>query len=58
VFSGPVMDFALIFLVFAAGVWFACRSQAARATLAYWIGVVLTVAVFLHHATDKLPLSF
>ena len=52
------MDFALIFLVFAAGVWFACRSQAARAALAYWIGVVLTVAVFLHHATDKLPLSF
>lgn len=52
------MEFTLIFVVFAVCIWFAWSRQARKAIVTYWLGVVLTVVLFLHHATDSLPLSF
>lgn len=52
------MEFAVIFLVFAVCLWFAWSRQARKAIVAYWIGLILTVALYLHHATERLPLSF
>jgi hypothetical protein len=52
------MDFSVIFLVLAASMWAAWRRPAGPAVLLFLIGMILTVAVYLHHATETLPLSF
>jgi hypothetical protein len=52
------MDFSVIFLVFAASLWVAWAGRSRKAILLYTIGMVLTGALYLHHATETLPLSF
>ena len=52
------MEFSLVFLVFAASLWVAWKREGRKAILLFAVGMALTVALFLHHATDPLPLSF
>lgn len=52
------MDLTAILLVFAASMWAVWRRRELAALALASIGMVLTVAVYLHHATDSLPLSF
>jgi len=52
------MDFSVIFLVFAASLWVAWRRSSRPALFLFAIGMVLTVALYLHHATETLPVSF
>jgi len=52
------MDFSVVFLVFAASLWVAWRRSALPAVYLFAIGMVLTAALYLHHASDTLPLSF
>jgi Family of unknown function (DUF5993) len=52
------MDFTIVFLVFAASLWVAWRREARKAILLFAVGMALTVALYLHHATETLPLSF
>jgi hypothetical protein len=52
------MNFAAIFLLFAVAMIVGWRRDGA---LVYWLfllGMLLTVALYLHHATSVLPLSF
>lgn len=52
------MDFTAIFLVFAASMWAVWRRHETAALALVFVGMVLTVALYLHHATESLPLSF
>jgi Family of unknown function (DUF5993) len=52
------MDFSVIFLVFAASLWLAWRRPLRPALVLFAIGMVLTATLYLHHATETLPLSF
>ncbi|HEY7669113.1 MAG TPA: DUF5993 family protein [Hyphomicrobium sp.] len=52
------MDFFVIFLVLAASLWAAWRGPARASVLLFAGALLLTVATYLHHATDRLPLSF
>jgi Family of unknown function (DUF5993) len=52
------MEFSLVFLVYAASLWVAWKREARKAILLFMAGLGLTVALYLHHATDPLPLSF
>jgi RsiW-degrading membrane proteinase PrsW (M82 family) len=52
------MDFFVVFLIFAASLWFAWRGPVRPALSLFAVGMVLTVAFYLQHATDTLPLSF
>ncbi len=52
------MNFAVILLVFAAGMWAVWRRREGVAVALTFIGLVLTIALYLHHATETLPLSF
>jgi hypothetical protein len=52
------MDFSVVFLIFAASMWAAWRRPAGPAILLFSIGMMLTIALYLHHATQTLPLSF
>jgi Family of unknown function (DUF5993) len=52
------MEFFAIFLIFAASLWVAWQRQGRKAILLYGVGMALTVAVYLHHATETLPVSF
>lgn len=52
------MDFAVIFLVFAASLWFAWYRPVPPALVLFGVGMLLTAALYLHHATETLPLSF
>jgi Family of unknown function (DUF5993) len=51
------MDFFVVFLVLAASLLVAWRGSE-RAALVFFTGaMVLTIALYLHHATETLPLS-
>jgi hypothetical protein len=52
------MEFFIVFLIFAAALWMAWRRPARSAVCVFAAGLVLTIALYLHHATDALPLSF
>jgi hypothetical protein len=51
------MEFSIVFLVFAASLWVAWKGQRRKAILLFWARLGLTIALFLHHATDPLPIS-
>jgi hypothetical protein len=48
------MDFLIVFLVLAASLWVAWKGPERAALLLF---MVLTVALYLQHATERLPLS-
>ncbi len=52
------MEFSVVFLVFAASLWVAWKREGRKAILLFAAGMAFTVALYLHHATDPLPLSF
>lgn len=52
------MEFFLAFFNFALALWLAWRHEARLAVYVFLAGLVYTAALYLHHATDKLPLSF
>lgn len=52
------MEFAFLFLVFAACLWAASRGSVRQASVLFTIGILLTVAFYLHLARETLPLSF
>jgi len=52
------MESSIAFLVFAASLWAAWCRGPQLAMLLFTLGIVLTVAVYLHHASEALPLSF
>jgi hypothetical protein len=51
------MDFFVVFLILAASLWVAWSGPARTALLLFASAMVLTVALYLHHATETLPLS-
>ena len=53
-----LMEFAVVFLVFAASMWLAWRRPPRAAISLFALGMALTGALYLRHATDALPLSF
>lgn len=52
------MDFSAIYVVFAASMWAVWRRREGAALVLVFIGMALTIALYLHHATESLPLSF
>lgn len=52
------MDSSLAFLIFAAAMWAAWRRTPRVALFLFAAGALFTLAVYLHHATEALPLSF
>jgi RsiW-degrading membrane proteinase PrsW (M82 family) len=52
------VDSSIAFFIFAAALWAAWRRGPRVAVSLFALGVLFTVAVYLHHATDALPLSF
>ena len=52
------MNFSAIFLVFAVSMWAVWRRRETTALVFAFIGMALTIALYLHHATENLPLSF
>jgi hypothetical protein len=48
----------MAFLIFAADMWAAWRRDLRVAVFLFALGMLLTLVVYLHHATDVLPLSF
>ncbi|HSE01454.1 MAG TPA: DUF5993 family protein [Burkholderiales bacterium] len=52
------MNFAVIFLLLAATMLVAARRDARPAYVLFGIAIVLTIALYFHHATGRLPLSF
>lgn len=51
------MEFSVIFLIFAASLWVAWRREPRKAILLFSLGMVCTMALYLHHATETVPLS-
>ena len=51
------MDSSIAFLIFAAAMWAAWRRGPRVALSLFTLGLLFTLAVYLHHATDALPLS-
>jgi hypothetical protein len=52
------MEFLIVFLNFAGALWAAWCSSVRIALWLFASGLTLTIALFLHHATSVLPLSF
>jgi hypothetical protein len=52
------MDSSIAFLIFAATMWAACRRDPRVAVFLLALGMLFSLAIYLHHATDVLPLSF
>lgn len=52
------MDSSIAFFIFAATLWAAWRRGPRVVVSLFALGVLFTLAVYLHHATDALPLSF
>lgn len=51
------MEFFVIFLVFAASLWLAWSSSLRPALSLFVLGLIFSTALYLHHATDTLPVS-
>jgi Family of unknown function (DUF5993) len=51
------MEFFVIFLVFAASLWLAWTSSLRPALSLFALGLILSAALYLHHATEMLPVS-
>jgi hypothetical protein len=51
------MDFLVVFLVLAASLWVAWKGPERAALLLFASAMVLTVALYLQHATERVPLS-
>ncbi len=51
------MDFLVVFLVLAASLLVAWKGSERTALVIFAGAMVLTVALYLHHATETLPLS-
>jgi hypothetical protein len=56
--TGLRMDSSIAFFIFAAALWAAWRRGPRVTVFLFSMGVLFTVAVYLHHATDALPLHF
>lgn len=52
------MAFSVVFAIFAAALYAAFRLDARIAIWLFAGGMIATVALYLHHATDVLTLSF
>lgn len=52
------MNFAVIFLLLAATMLVAARCDTRLAYVLFAIAMVFTIALYFHHATSGLPLSF
>jgi uncharacterized protein DUF5993 len=52
------MDSSIACLIFAAAMWSAWLRDPRVAVFLFALGMLFTLAVYLHHATDVLPLSF
>jgi len=52
------MDFVVVFLILAASLWVAWCGPLRASLLLFASVMVLTVALYVHHATETLPLSF
>ena len=52
------MEFVVVFLIFAGALWLAWRRSQRLAVYAFVAGLMLTMTLYLHHATDALSLSF
>jgi len=51
------MESSIAFFIFAAAMWGAWRGSPRLAVFLFALAMLFTVAVYLHHATDALPLS-
>ncbi|HEX9881399.1 MAG TPA: DUF5993 family protein [Hyphomicrobium sp.] len=51
------MDILVVFLALTASLWVAWRGPRRGALLLFAGAMMLTVALYLHHATETLPLS-
>jgi len=51
------MDSSIAFANFATAMWAAWRRDPRVAVSLFALGLLFTLAVYLHHATDALPLS-
>jgi hypothetical protein len=51
------MEFFVVFVVLAASLWVAWSGPARVSVLLFAAALALTVALYLHHATETLPLS-
>ena len=56
--SAAAWNSSIAFLIFAAAMWAAWRRDPRVAVFLFALGMLFTLAVYLHHATDALPLSF
>ncbi len=52
------MEFLIAFINFGLAMWLAWRGGPRPAVLVFFVGVAYTLALYLRHATDALPLSF
>ncbi len=52
------MDQTLLFLLFAATMLLGWRGHRTAALVLFFLSLALSVADYLHHATDRLPLTF
>lgn len=52
------MNFAVIFLLLAAAMLVAWKREGRLPYVLFGLAMVLTVALYFHHATSQLPLSF
>lgn len=52
------MNFAALFLLFAATMLLAVRHEGRRVYVLFAVAMLLTIALYVHHASSKLPLSF
>jgi len=54
---GLGMDFFIVFLILAASLWVAWCGPLRASLLLFATAMVLTAALYFHHATETLPLS-
>ena len=52
------MEFFIAFVNFGLAMWLAWRDAVRPAVYVFFAGLAYTVALYLRHATDALPLSF
>jgi hypothetical protein len=52
------MEFFIAFFNFGLAIWLAWRDAARLSVYVFFAGLAYTLALYLRHATDALPLSF